>query len=42
VGVIYKNNRLPFEAHFDGLQDVPLVKQTVDKGKFQTLLDHFK
>jgi 2-oxoglutarate ferredoxin oxidoreductase subunit beta len=42
VGVIYKNNRLPFEAHFDCLQETPLVKQKVDKEKFQTLLDHYK
>ncbi len=42
VGVIYKNHRPPFEAHFEGLQELPLVKQTVDKAKFQTLLDHYK
>jgi 2-oxoglutarate ferredoxin oxidoreductase subunit beta len=42
VGVIYKNNRLPFESHFDCLQETPLVKQKVDKEKFQTLLDHYK
>jgi 2-oxoglutarate ferredoxin oxidoreductase subunit beta len=41
VGVIYRNNRLPFEAHFDCLQETPLVKQKVDKEKFKILLDHF-
>jgi 2-oxoglutarate ferredoxin oxidoreductase subunit beta len=42
VGVIYKNNRPPFEAHFDCLRDLPLVKQKVDKEKFKILLDHYK
>ena len=42
VGVIYRNNRLPFEAHFDCLQETPLVKQKVDKDKFKILLDHYK
>jgi 2-oxoglutarate/2-oxoacid ferredoxin oxidoreductase subunit beta len=42
VGVIYKNSRLPFEAHFDCLQETPLVQQKVDTAKFQTLLDHYK
>ncbi len=42
VGVIYKNNRQPFEAHFDCLQESPLVKQKVDKNKFKLLLDHYK
>ena len=42
VGVIYKNNRLPFEAHFDCLQESPLVKQKVDKEKFKIVLDHYK
>jgi len=42
LGVIYKNSRPPFEAHFDCLQEAPLVKQKVDKAKFQTLLDHYK
>jgi 2-oxoglutarate ferredoxin oxidoreductase subunit beta len=42
VGVIYKNNRPPFEAHFDCLQAAPLVKQKVDKARFKTLFDHYK
>jgi 2-oxoglutarate ferredoxin oxidoreductase subunit beta len=42
VGVLYKNNRLPFEAHFDCLRESPLVKQKVDKEKFKVLLDHYK
>jgi 2-oxoglutarate/2-oxoacid ferredoxin oxidoreductase subunit beta len=42
LGVIYKNKRPPFEAHFDCLQESPLVKQKVDKEKFKILLDHYK
>jgi len=42
LGVIYKNNRLPFEAHFSCLQEVPLARQPVDKVKFQEFLGHFK
>jgi 2-oxoglutarate/2-oxoacid ferredoxin oxidoreductase subunit beta len=42
VGVIYRNDRLPFEAHFDCLQERPLVKQKVNKEKLKRLLDHFK
>ncbi len=42
LGVIYRNNRLPFEAHFACLQDRPLVRQPVDKEKFRELLRHFQ
>lgn len=42
LGVIYKNDRLPFEAHFPCLQETPLVRQPVDKAKFQEFLGHFK
>ncbi len=42
VGVIYKNQRPPFEAHFDCLQESPLIKKKVDKEKFKILLDHYK
>ncbi len=42
LGVIYKNNRLPFEAHFACLQEMPLVRQPVSKAKFQELLAHFQ
>jgi 2-oxoglutarate/2-oxoacid ferredoxin oxidoreductase subunit beta len=42
LGIIYRNNRLPFESHFDCLKEVPLVKQKTDKVKLQTLLEHFK
>jgi len=42
VGLIYKNTRPPFEAHFDRLQEEPLVKQKFDKEKFQKLMDRYK
>lgn len=42
LGVIYRHNRLPFEAHFACLQDRPLVRQPVDKEKFRELLRHFQ
>jgi 2-oxoglutarate/2-oxoacid ferredoxin oxidoreductase subunit beta len=42
IGVIYRNDRLPLEAHFDCLHERPLVKQTLNKEKFRNLLDHFK
>ncbi|MGQ9922292.1 MAG: thiamine pyrophosphate-dependent enzyme, partial [Desulfobacca sp.] len=42
LGVIYKNNRLPFEAHFSCLQDLPLAQQPVDKVKLQEFFRHFK
>lgn len=42
LGVIYQNDRLPFEGHFDCLRDLPLVKQPVDQGKLQAFMEHFK
>lgn len=42
LGVLYKNTRLPFEAHFAALQALPLARQPFNKTNFQEFLDHFK
>ncbi len=42
LGVIYRNNRLPFEAHFDCLRDRPLVRQPVDKDRLREFMAHFQ
>lgn len=42
VGVIYTNDRLPFEDHFPVLKPQPLVQQKVDHAKLIEFMNHFK
>jgi 2-oxoglutarate ferredoxin oxidoreductase subunit beta len=41
VGVIYRNNRIPFEEHFSVLEQGPLVGREVDKTELQKFMQHF-
>lgn len=41
VGVIYRNNRPPLEAHFPVLAQGPLVGREVDKIELQKFMEHF-
>jgi len=42
IGVIYRNDRPPFEKHFPALNDGPLVGRGVDSEALATVLKHFK
>lgn len=41
VGVIYKNNRKPYEKHFDALTKGPLFEQVIDKSKFKRVIENY-
>ena len=41
VGVIYRNDRLPFESHFTALSKGPLVGQEVDPSKVNILMETY-
>ncbi|HAY21054.1 MAG TPA: 2-oxoacid ferredoxin oxidoreductase [Desulfobacterales bacterium] len=42
LGVISKNSRPPFEAHFDCLGHTPLARQQVDKAKLKAFITHYR
>lgn len=41
VGVIYKNDRPPYENHFTTLKKGPLVKQGLDRSKFKKVIEAY-
>jgi 2-oxoglutarate ferredoxin oxidoreductase subunit beta len=41
VGIIYRNNRIPFEEHFPTLSDGPLAGRGVDRAKLREILDSY-
>jgi 2-oxoglutarate ferredoxin oxidoreductase subunit beta len=42
IGIIYRNDRPPFEDHFPVLSEGPLVGRDVDREKLETILDGYK
>jgi 2-oxoglutarate ferredoxin oxidoreductase subunit beta len=42
VGLIYRNDRPPFESHFSALQDGPLVGRDVDRAKLKQILKSYE
>jgi 2-oxoglutarate ferredoxin oxidoreductase subunit beta len=38
LGIIYRNNRAPFEDHFSVLNDGPLLGREMDKDMLETIL----
>jgi 2-oxoglutarate ferredoxin oxidoreductase subunit beta len=41
VGVVYRNDRLPFEGHFSALSKGPLVGQEVDRSKLKKVMEAY-
>jgi 2-oxoglutarate ferredoxin oxidoreductase subunit beta len=41
IGIIYRNDRLPFEAHFPTLNQGPLVGRDVDKVTLQKIMEGY-
>jgi 2-oxoglutarate ferredoxin oxidoreductase subunit beta len=39
IGIIYRNDRVPFEDHFAVLDDGPLLGREIDREMLQTILD---
>ncbi|MBN2466612.1 MAG: 2-oxoacid:ferredoxin oxidoreductase subunit beta [Deltaproteobacteria bacterium] len=42
IGILYKNDRPPFDAHFSFLKEGPLFSRDVDKRSLQKVLDRFR
>ncbi len=41
LGIIYKNERVPFEKHFNVLNKGPLVRQGLDPSKFKKVIESY-
>ena len=42
IGVIYKNDRIPFEEHFPGLHQEPLIKRKEKRAMLKTIMEGYK
>jgi len=41
VGIIYKNDRPPYESHFKPLKKGPIIGQQVDFSKLKKIIENY-